>query len=302
MFSTWEVGASVHVLSAGRVMSALKYAKEHQLTVWSSVPSLVGMLRQIKALSPNALPNLRLSVFAGEPLPSSIASVWKTVAPNTVVENLYGPTEATVYCLRQTADEPPSLTPGRDFFAIGNPLPGCEAAIVDADNHFVARGVTGELAIAGPQLADGYLNAPELTQARFPVIDGKRWYLTGDLAMQDADGIFHCLGRIDNQVKVLGNRVELEEVDAHLRLIADTSVAATVAWPVVDGSVQGLVAFVGANSEGAIDSEQIIASLKAKLPAYMVPSRVHALADMPFNPSGKVDRRALRRLLEDGAL
>jgi acyl-coenzyme A synthetase/AMP-(fatty) acid ligase len=120
--------------------------------------------------------------------------------------------------------------------------------------------------------------------------------------MQDADGIFHCLGRIDNQVKVLGNRVELEEVDAHLRLIADTSVAATVAWPVVDGSVQGLVAFVGANSEGAIDSEQIIASLKAKLPAYMVPSRVHALADMPFNPSGKVDRRALRRLLEDGAL
>ena len=299
MFSAWEAGASLHVLPAVRVMSAVKFARDNRLTVWISVPSLVSRLKQIKALPPDALPSVRITVFGGEQLPQSVVTTWQAAAPNSVIENLYGPTEATVACLRQRVSMPLPLTPGRDFVANGKPMPGSEAAIVDAECEFVPAGVAGELALAGVQLADGYLNAPTLTAARFPTIDGKRWYLTGDLAFQDAEGTFHCLGRMDNQVKVLGNRIELEEIDAHLRVVANVALVATVAWPVVDASAQGLVAFVALPW---VDQQQIVAALKAKLPAYMVPSRVLALENMPCNQSGKVDRSALRQLLERGAV
>lgn len=297
MFTTWEVGASLHVLPASRVMNAVKFVNDRQLTVWFSVPSLAGMLKKIKALSTNALPNLRITVFGGEQLPKSVVTAWQAAAPNSIIENYYGPTEATVFCLSQSVSNPIPLTPGRDCISIGLPIPGNEAAIVDSSGKFVEAGVVGELAISGVQLSDGYLDAVALTEARFPVIGGKRWYLTGDLAMQDAFGKFHCLGRIDNQVKVLGHRIELEEIDSCLRMVSRAGVAATVAWPLVDGGVQGLVGFVGAKT---IDSKRIIAELKTHLPGYMIPNRVLALDNIPFNQSGKIDRRALRQMLDQG--
>ena len=91
-----------------------------------------------------------------------------------------------------------------------------EAATPGPWTEFHENGTPGELVIAGDQLAEGYLEAPELTAARFRSLNGKRWYRTGDLALRDAAGRFHCLGRIDNQVKVLGYRVELEEIDARV--------------------------------------------------------------------------------------
>ena len=296
MFTTWEVGASLHVLPAARVMSAVKFAREHELTVWNSVPSLVGLLRQVKALTPAALPALRLTVFGGEQLSQSAVQAWRAAAPASAIHNCYGPTEATVYCLSQQVGDPLPLTPGRDVLAIGAALPGCEAAVFDAAGRPVADHCPGELAIAGVQLAIGYLNEPALTEARFVTHRGRRWYLTGDLAMRDATGTFHWLGRIDNQIKVLGHRVELEEIDAHLRIVADTDLAATVAWPLVEGAAQGLVGFVGAKT---IDDAQIILALKARLPPYMVPSQVFALESMPLNSNGKVDRKALGQMLQN---
>jgi acyl-coenzyme A synthetase/AMP-(fatty) acid ligase len=170
--------------------------------------------------------------------------------------------------------------------------------ILDTDGAAVDDGQPGELVLAGVQLADGYLNSPELTAARFPVLAGKRWYRTGDLAMRDAAGVFHCYGRVDNQVKVRGHRVELEEVDAHLRTVTNADVVGTVAWPVLDGNAQGLVAFVGATS---IDAAEVVSGLARKLAPYMVPNRIVALAQMPLNQNGKVDRMALRQLLELGS-
>lgn len=295
MFSTWQAGASLYVLPATTVMNAVKFARSCELTVWNSVPSLAGMLRQVNALRPASLAGLRVTVFGGEQLPENTVTTWRSAAPNSRIVNLYGPTEATVFCLGQTITEPLPVTPGRGVVAIGRPLPGNEAAIVDAQGRQLADGVAGELAIAGVQLADGYLGAAELTMARFPVIDGKRWYLTGDVAIRDAAGRFHCLGRIDNQVKVLGYRVELEEIDAHLRHVTCADVVGSVAWPLVDGMARGIVSFVGLKT---IDAARVIGELKAKIPPYMVPNRVLALENMPLNQSGKVDRRALHRLLD----
>ena len=288
MFPTWEAGAALHILPATRVMNAVKFAHDAGLTVWNSVPSLAGMLRQIKALKPGSLAGLRVTVFGGEQLPAGMVSAWREAAPNSAIFNLYGPTEATVFCLAQSGALP--VTPGRDVIAIGTPLPGNEAAVFDANGQPVADGTPGELAIAGIQLAAGYLGAPELTAARFPTHAGKRWYLTGDQAIRDATGNFHCLGRIDNQIKINGYRVELEEIDAHLRLVTGADVVASVAWPIVDGTARGIVGIVGAED---IDSTAIIAQLKQRLPAYMLPTRVLGRESLPLNQSGKVDRKAL---------
>jgi non-ribosomal peptide synthetase component F len=101
MFVTWQAGAALYILSANLAMNAVKLARTEKLTIWNSVPSLVGMLQQLKALQPGCLPDLRLSVFGGEALPHSTASQWQAVAPNSAIFNLYGPTEATVFCLAQ---------------------------------------------------------------------------------------------------------------------------------------------------------------------------------------------------------
>jgi amino acid adenylation domain-containing protein len=295
MFSTWEAGASLHILPATMVMNAVKFARNSGLTVWNSVPSLAGMLRQIKALAPDSLASLRVTVFGGEQLPEATVTAWQSAAPQSRIVNLYGPTEATVFCLAQTVSTPLPLTPGRDVIAIGTPLPGNAAQVIDANGQPLPDNEPGELAIAGVQLADGYLGAPELTAARFPTFAGRRWYRTGDLALRDSAGNFHCLGRIDNQVKVMGYRVELEEIDAHLRVVSGADLVGSVAWPLADGMARGIVSFVGAR---AIDAGQVIGDLKTRLPAYMIPARVIALESLPLNSSGKVDRRALRQILE----
>jgi D-alanine--poly(phosphoribitol) ligase subunit 1 len=255
MYATWQAGASLHVLPANRVMNAVRFARAERLTVWNSVPSLVGMLRQVKALGEGALPDLRVTVLGGEQLPEPIVAAWRLAAPNSVIHNIYGPTETTVCCLKQIVGHPTPLTPGRDSVAIGTPLPGNEVAVLGANGEALPDGTPGELAVSGVQLASGYLDAPELSAARFPVLRGKRWYLTGDLAVRDGDGVFHWLGRIDNQVKVRGHRIELEEVDAHLRRAAQADFVGTVAWPFSEGSAQGLVSFVG---EKCIDAPHLL--------------------------------------------
>lgn len=297
LFSAWEAGASLHILPASRVMSAVAFAREQALTVWTSVPSLVGMLRQVKALVADALPQVRLSCFGGEPLTRGVVQAWQAVAPASALWNLYGPTEATVTCLAQRVGDPLPLREGSDVLAIGQPLPGCEVAVLDAHGRRRPEGEVGELAVAGPQLATGYLDDVALTAQRFVTQGGKRWYRTGDLAVRDGAGRMHCLGRVDHQVKVRGHRVELEEVDAHLRQVLDTALVATLAWPLVDGAAQGLVAFVAGQP---VDEAATVCALQSRLPPYMVPARILAVEDMPLNASGKVDRQALRQRLQDG--
>jgi len=294
MFATWQAGAALHILPATLVMNAVKFARNSQLTVWNSVPSLAGMLQQIKALQPGCLPDLRITVFGGEALPQTAALQWQDAAPNAKIFNLYGPTEATVFCLAQVFSCDAAITADRGFVAIGTPLGGCQAIVVDSEGAEVPDGMTGELAIGGVQLAQGYLGQPQLTTQKFPVLNGKRWYLTGDFAVRDLSGVFHCLGRIDNQIKVSGYRIELEEIDAALRQVSGRDLVGTVAWPIVDGAPKGIVGFVAGSP---IDSAELTVALKQKLSPYMVPNRVIALEIIPLNSSGKVDRRALAELL-----
>src|SRR6185436_17555128 len=192
---------------------------ERNLTIWGSAPAAIAWMRDTRTLQPGAFPLLRYTSFGGEPLPLASVQAWQAAAPNSVVDNLYGPTEATVDCVGQRVEPgaAPILTPGRGVLAIGVAHPGTELAVLGADLRPVPTGEPGELAIAGRQLTLGYVGLPAVTAERFPTIDGKRWYLTGDIAMRDASGVFHHLGRIDNQIKIHGYRVELEDIEAHMR-------------------------------------------------------------------------------------
>jgi amino acid adenylation domain-containing protein len=297
MSMAWKSGASLHVIPAKQLMAPGKFIKDHQLTIWYSVPSIALFMQRLGMLTPGAFPCLRWSLFVGEALPLHSVQAWKAAAPNSILENTYGPTEATVICTAQRLTDPPNVTPNRGIIAIGDPFEGVGADVVDSALNPVPWPEPGELILSGRQLARGYLNDPEKTAALFPVLKGKRWYRTGDLVCRDKGGSFHFLGRIDNQVKILGNRVELEEVDAHLREIAHTDMVASVAWPLVDGRATGIVAF---HCAPKATREEVREGMKKRVPDYMIPHRIHYMEALPLGSTGKTDRKALIRMLDEG--
>ncbi len=298
MFVVWSSGASNHIVPATQLMSPAGFVRRQCCTMIFTVPSVISGMHRMKMLAPGSLPGLRYSLFAGEPLPVLSASVWKQAALNSEVDDLFGPTEATVVCIGQRFSGPENATPNRGVVAIGTPFPGMEAAIVDPSLRFLANGEQGELLLGGPQLSSGYFEAEDLTQASFPRLGGKRWYRTGDLAYCDVAGNFHHLGRIDNQIKVRGLRVELEEIESYLREIYQTDAVAAVAWPVEHGSANGIVAFV--SGQIGADDPDVKSKIKSSLPSYMVPSTVHRIESLPLNANGKVNRKHLATLLEEG--
>lgn len=295
LFLCVEAGASLHVMSALEMLAPGRFVRAREITVWLSVPTLVAMMRRNGSLKPGIFPSMRLSLFCGEPLPAAAAQAWADATPNGVVDNIYGPTEGTVICMRQRLTDPAVITPSRGIIAIGTPYETMEVAILGDGLRPLADGQPGEIALSGPQLAVGYFNAPEQTADRFRDIDGRRWYLTGDLGMRDSDGVFHHLGRTDNQIKLKGNRIELEEVEMHLRRAAGSDMVAVVAWPVIDGSAQGLVGFCSST----LDAATISGSMVKTLPRYMMPDPIHIVDSLPVNVNGKVDRRALVARLDE---
>jgi D-alanine--poly(phosphoribitol) ligase subunit 1 len=294
MFMAWRSGASLHVVPRSHLMAPRDFIRDQGITVWFSVPSIAIFMQRMNMLGSGSLPSLRFSLFAGEPLPAATAAAWQKAAPNSTVENLYGPTEATVVCLGCRFGGEADVTPGRGTVATGVALGGIEAAILDGDLRESPAGEPGQLAISGEQLAEGYLDDPALTAARFPSVGGRRWYLTGDLAYRDPHGTFHHLGRIDNQIKVHGHRVELEEIESHLRACAGTDAVVAVPRRVSFGSADGVVAFV---SHSAIPLLELQQALRSRLPAYMVPSEIRPIDELPIGPTGKFDRKALMELV-----
>jgi D-alanine--poly(phosphoribitol) ligase subunit 1 len=297
MFATWRAGASLYIIPQKQMAVPVNFIKEHQLTVWFSVPSVATLMARMKLLKRGIFPSLRQTFFAGEPLLGSVAAQWQEAAPSSSVVNMYGPTEATVICMGEDYATDCPMT--RDIVAIGRPFEGMKAAIASQGLNWVEDGKSGELLLAGPQLALGYLDDPEKTRLSFIKIDGERWYRTGDLALRDGNGVFHYLGRIDNQVKVLGYRVELEEIEFHLREITGCQSVAAIAWPRTAGTATGLVAFIsGFNGNlAAVKNE-----LARRLPFYMLPSHIQLCSELPRNNNGKVDRSALPSLLEVGEI
>jgi amino acid adenylation domain-containing protein len=299
LFVAWERGACVHCLSDKTLLKPGGYIREHELTLWFSVPSTGMFLHRFGMLKPDSYPSLRWSLFCGEALPIEVAEAWAAAAPQSIVENLYGPTEATIACTLYRWEGERSRGETRlGVVPIGRPTPGTSALVVDGELREVGAEEEGELLVAGPQVALGYLDDPDRTRSAFVQPPGKAetHYRTGDRVVRDAAGMLHYLGRLDHQVQVHGHRVELGEVEAAIREATGTVAVVALGWPVTHAGAGGIVAFLA--GENPVDIAGLRAKLAARLPDYMLPREVHVLRELPLNANGKFDRRALRARLE----
>ena len=228
------------------------------------------------------------ALCGGEPLPRVLAAA--LAGATRATWNLYGPTETTIWS--SVAD----LSSGGEVH-VGQPIANTDVHLVDALGRRVPPGVPGELVIGGAGLARGYRSRPGLTAERF-VPDpfsrrtGARLYRTGDLARWRPDGRLDHLGRLDQQIKIRGFRVEPGEIEAALERTAAVEAAAVVLRRLGTGE-EGLVAYVVAAAGAAADPSALREALRRELPDYMVPGLFVSLAELPLTPNGKVDRRAL---------
>ncbi|WP_413101826.1 amino acid adenylation domain-containing protein [Streptomyces sp. Inha503] len=285
LFGPLTTGGCVHVAeleqpAEGRLRPAFcKVTPSH-------LPLLAGV-------DPECSPTREL-VIGGEQLLGEALAPWRAAHPDVAVVNEYGPTEATVGCAVLRL-EPGEETPS-GAMPIGRPTPNTRLYVLDPALRPAPRGAVGELYIGGGQLARGYLNRPALTAARF-VADpfgapGGRLYRTGDLARWNADGQLEYLGRVDEQVKVRGYRVELGEIEA--ALARDPRVGqATVVLRGDEGAGRRLAAYLVPAAGGGLDVAAVRERLAAAVPDYMVPAAFTVLDELPLNANGKVDRKAL---------
>jgi amino acid adenylation domain-containing protein len=298
MFACWEAGATLCVPNASQRVSPASYIVSRELTVWFSVPSVGLFLQKLGVLKEGRFPTLRRSLFCGEALPDALAGAWASAAAASTVDNLYGPTELTIAC---TAHRwAPGDRTERALVPIGRPFPSMTALVVDEACREVEDGSAGELVMSGPQLTPGYLDSPEATAKAYVVPPGRttRFYRTGDRVRRSPeDGSLSYLGRLDDQVKVNGHRVELGEVEAAAREILDGPTVAAVAYPETETGFSGIVLFV---ESAGCDGAAIIRDVSTILPHYMVPRAVVGLDALPLNDNSKIDRKALVRHLDDG--
>jgi amino acid adenylation domain-containing protein len=302
MFVTWQAGACLCVPTAAEKALPGRYITDSGLTIWFSVPSTAVLMSRLRLLKPGRYPGLRYSLFCGEALPIEVIEKWAEAAPNSTLENLYGPTELTIACTLYRWDR--QLSPAESelgLVPIGEPYPGMKVLVVDEQLQEVAPGETGELLMTGPQLTLGYYRDPERTAAAFLVPPGQTevFYRTGDRVRRPLPGKpLTYLGRMDNQIKIQGYRVELGEIEEILRQEAGVEVAIAIGWPVTASGADGVVGFLGT---AQADVERVRARAIGRLPPYMHPSSLRLMPEFPLNPNGKVDRKALLRMLEQEA-
>lgn len=273
-------------LSADAVLSWLD---SEGVTTIHTVPTLAQAW--LAGADGRVLPSIKRTFFAGEPLAGAVVRRWRALCPDGEVINLYGPTETTLAkcSYRVPAEVTDAVQP------IGVPMPNAQALLLTPARKLCGVGERGEIAIRTPFRTLGYRNAPEEQAKRFvrnPFTSAASdlIYLTGDEGRYRADGILEILGRVDDQVKLRGARIELGEIGAVLCAHDDVAQAAvTVQGSGTDAVLVAFVVMAGAD----LNAEALRAFVRGRLPDYMVPSIFVPLPQMPTTANGKVDRRQL---------
>ncbi|MEU4445217.1 non-ribosomal peptide synthase/polyketide synthase [Actinosynnema sp. NPDC050801] len=280
------------LLAGGRIRVselAEDAAVGEQATFLKATPSHLPLLGTVPAdMSPTG--DL---VVGGEQLLGEVVDEWRQANPTATVVNEYGPTEATVGCMEHRIEPGEHVAPGP--VPIGRAAWNTRLHVVDRGLRLVPIGVAGELCVAGEGLARGYLNRPGLTASSFVACPfgepGERMYRTGDLVRWRGDGTMEYLGRIDEQVKVRGFRVEPGEVESALLRHPDVAEAVVVARD--DGRGHAVLVAYLVPVEEEPSTEELRESLGRVLPAHMVPAAFVALDALPLSANGKVHRAAL---------
>jgi len=298
LFGACRVGATVAILpSAAAAFPAayLDFCREVGATVLYAVTSTMAWLtRRGQELMPE-LTALRAVVFGGEVMQPADMNALLAGWPSARFINVYGPTEsnvATFHELRVRKLAPDAVIP------IGRPLPGTDVIVVDADRKPCPVGETGELLVRGATMMAGYLDPAETARA-FVRTEGDMWYATGDHVFENDHGELVYVGRRDGQIKSRGYRVELGEIERHIRAVDGVRecVVVAVPQPIVSSVI---TAFVDASSEVAATLPELLA---ARVPRYMIPERIIAVGgELPRNSNGKADRAYLADLAARSAL
>jgi len=226
-------------------------------------------------------------MVGGEALSAKHINQLRSRYPNLKVRNNYGPTENTIFSTSFLIEKNYESN-----IPIGSAITQKRAYILNEKLGRVPPGTSGILYVAGEGLARGYLNLPLETREKFiddPFYKGERMYFTGDLCRYNAEGEIEYLGRIDDQVKLLGHRIELGEIETVLNSAEQVN-QAVVLHKAVDTKIKYLAAYVDCVEE---ELEAVKAQLKAKLPHYMIPTYFEVLNDFPINTNGKLDRKAM---------
>jgi D-alanine--poly(phosphoribitol) ligase subunit 1 len=266
-----------------------------------AVPTLFQTLDRLRLLTPDKLPDVRVFIFGGEGFPPGpLAEFHSRFKSKARLVNVYGPTETSCICSSLEIDEAALAAAGTGFPSLGRMHRDFDHMILDESAAPVERGAAGELWIGGANVGLGYYKAPEETQHRFrqdPRQTAYRsiWYRTGDLVREDAAGLLWFVGRVDNQVKIRGHRIELEEIDLAIEAIDGIKRAIAVAVPGDDGA-ELRVAFSAVRE---VSLDEVRNHCANRLPAYMQPARLMQIDALPQNANGKIDRRAIARLLHD---
>ncbi|PZD92997.1 hypothetical protein DNH61_25415 [Paenibacillus sambharensis] len=283
--SVWEIfpylicGASIHMLhkdirlDIGRLN---RYFETNSITITYLPTQFAEQFMKVQNRS------LRVLLTAGDKLKQYVPQTYKLV-------NNYGPTENAVITTFYYVDRQ------QDNIPIGIPVHNHRVYVLDKGGKQVPAGVPGELCVSGSGLARGYWNKPDLTDEKFtvnPYEPGERMYRTGDLAVWMPDGNIQYLGRIDQQVKIRGHRIEIGEIETQLMQLA--AVRDCVVVPLKDDNDQAyLCAYFVPQQEDMADTKQLRKQLEGLLPDYMVPAVFMELERIPVNVNGKIDRKAL---------
>ena len=258
--------------------------KENKVEIMQTTPSVMKFhLENLK--NKNSLKSLKYIMLAGEPLPKPLVDKIKKIIPEVTIYNGYGPSETTIFSTVGNATNQEEIT-------IGRPINNTQIYILNKNKKVLPQGTTGELYISGDGVGKGYMNKEQQTKANFiqnPFIDGKIMYKVGDLGAFNDKGEITCYGRVDNQVKIRGLRIELQEIEKRIQSVYNIH-DCVVVKKVVKGKDALCAYYV---ERGHVSKSVLKTVLYSKLPEYMVPQYFVKLDELPHTPNGKVDRKAL---------
>ncbi len=288
-------GASLVPVNKSIVSAAhtlVKYIEQMQCTIWFSVPSLLMYMMTMKALVSGSMHTLRLISFGGEGYPKSeLKKLYELYAGRVRFVNVYGPTECTCICSSYDISEA-DFVEMKSLPSLGRINPNFSFIILDDDNNLASE---GELCLFGPNVGRGYYNHIDPSNKSFCEFTGhgyyrSRMYRTGDIVSM-SNNLLYFKGRKDNQIKHMGYRIELEEIEMALGLVHGVNQVAVVYEKNALGYGK-IIAYIASTS--AIDASYIRDNVKNVLPVYMIPNKIVVLEHLPKNQNGKVDKVALQ--------
>ncbi len=291
LYSAFKTGATL-VLIPKKMFSVvtqlLDYLCEHKVTTLIWAVSALCLVAQFRGFTYRVPESVNKVLFSGEQMPAKFLKQWQHYLPQADYVNLYGPTEITCNCTYYRVDHP--VEEGEKL-PIGQPFPNERVFLLDGDDHEITQpNVQGELCVAGTALALGYWNAPEQTARAFVpnplnLHYPETIYRTGDLAYYREDGLLSFAGRKDFQIKHMGHRIELEEIETAV----NSSQGVERCCCVYDQERSRITAFY----VGTPEPRELKKSLYEALPAYMIPGSFRKLEELPVTANGKLNRRLL---------